>query len=422
MLRFAPSPTGNMHIGDLRIAILNYLYAQQKGEEFIVRIEDSSKRRNVPGKDEEFLMILEKFALPHAQLYYQNENLHIHQTLAIRLLEENKAFICLCQEDEETQESKYSGACENITTTQLAKLKEEKTPFVLRLRRPQEDIVIDDLIKGESINSPDAIDSFVIMYADGSVSELFATACDDMLSGVKTIMREDKHLNSTPKEHHIQKMLGYSEETTYIHLPTLLSSDDKKMSENPILVKSLLEEGYLPDAIINYLIAIGHETAQKIFTLPEAIEWFDIQKVLATPQFDSETLRSINREHLRMMEDKKLSSLFGFADSDIGKLAKVYLDEVSTINELKSKIEPIFAKKECSGEWGELMATLQKLIIEAPMFTEFDAFKAYLIKHSKLDEKSLMIPLRLLMTGVEDEVELNKIYPFIKSYITEVVA
>jgi len=167
---------------------------------------------------------------------------------------------------------------------------------------------------------------------------------------------------------------------------------------------------------------MGHETPQEIFTLPQAIEWFDIQKTLETPQFNKQTLRSINAAHLRMMEDKKLSSLFGFADSDIGKLAKVYLNEASTINELKGKIEPIFAKKECRGEWGESMKTLQELIIQAPMLAEFDAFKAYLIKHSKLDETQLLTPLRLLMTGAEDEVELSLIYPYIKSYITEVVA
>jgi glutamyl-tRNA synthetase len=409
MLRFAPSPTGDMHIESLRIAIINYLYAQQKGEEFIVRIEDMDKANTLPGKDEEILMILEKFALPHSQLYHQSENLHIHQTLAIRLLQEQKAFICLCSTPQCNKE------CENSTAIDLDKLKENQTPFTIRLKKPQENILFRDLLRGQITTTPDEVDRVVILKADGIPSELFATACDDILNGVTTIVRSVKHLKNTPKQKHIKTVLGFDETTSYLHLPTMQSKEQ-------ISIKSLLEEGFLPDAIINYLILVGNLCPKEIFTMPEAIEWFDIEKSSQDAiEFDIDKLRYINREHLKSMEDKKLSSLFGFADADIGKLAKLYLDESSTINELKEKIEPIFAKKDLSGKWGKEMQLLQKIILEAPMIYEYDIFENYLSKQSGLKGDNLITPLGLLMTGSNNTVNLKKLYVYTKSYITEIV-
>jgi len=144
MLRFAPSPTGDMHIGNLRIAILNYLVSQQRNESFIVRIEDGDKERNIEGKDTEIMQILEKFALLHESVFHQSEHLHMHQTLAIKLLEEGKAFVCICTAEqlesdrEESKKSKvaykYCGRCIDAPYNVDA-LKKEKTPFVIRINQ-----------------------------------------------------------------------------------------------------------------------------------------------------------------------------------------------------------------------------------------------------------------------------------------------
>jgi len=134
MFRFAPSPTGDMHINNLRIALCNYIVAKQKNDKFIVRIDDRDKEQNLEGKDTEILEILEKFALPYDRVFHQSENLHIHQTLAIRLLQENKAFVCTCSaeelesdraksEDEKTT-YRYSGKCEDMTIDELTRLKD----------------------------------------------------------------------------------------------------------------------------------------------------------------------------------------------------------------------------------------------------------------------------------------------------------
>ncbi len=370
MLRFATSPTGDMNIETLRIAIFNYMLAKQKGQHFIVRIEDLDKEKNIEGKDTEILQILEKFALPHDSVSHQSENLHIHQTLAIRLLEEKKAFV------------------DNA-----------EVPFNI------------------CIKEPESAESFVILKEDSTPSYLFASACDDMLSGITVIIREENKLSYTEKERYIQKLLGYEEEIEYLHLPPLSSEDDS------MTVKWLFEQGFIPDAIANYLILLGNKVPKEIFTMPEALEWFKVENIArSSEKFDMEKLRFINRKHLEMMDDKTLSTVFGFADADIGKLAKLYLGEASTINELASKIRPVFAPKDFNAEFGAEMRILEKIILDAPMIDSYEEFTAYLMKESGLKEENFYNPLRRLLTGAASGPELSDIYTLIKPYLLEVAS
>ena len=435
MLRFAPSPTGDMHIGNLRVAIFNYMVAKQKDVNFIVRIEDTDKERNIIGKDTEIMEILEKFALPHDSVSHQSENLHIHQTLAIRLLEEKKAFVCTCtpeQLDADMEEAKqnkvayrYSGRCAYVGAEELHKLKEEKIPFVVRIKTPDAPIIIHDLIKGDIETAPNEVDSFVILRTDGTPTHNFACACDDMISGISLIIRDEEHLPDTPKQKHIKTLLGYEQETEYAHLPIILDTDGEKMEmcNDTSSVKWLFEQGYIPDAIANYLILLGNQTPAEIFTMPEALEWFDLSKISnSAAKFDIEKLRFINRKHLGMIDDKRLSTLFGFADADIGKLAKLHLEGASTISELEAKIKQIFSPKEFSGEWGEEMRAIEEIIQSAPMIDDFDDFTAHIVHMTGLKGENLFTPLRLLLTGAEDGPELSEIYPLIKSYLLEVAS
>lgn len=413
MLRFASSPTENININTLRVAILNYLVAQQEKENFLIRMDDLDKARNIEGKDTEIMQILEKFALKHESVFHQSEHLHMYQTLAIKLLEMGKAFVCTCEDEESTL---YSGHCDNnIDKAQHAKLKESGTPFVIRMKKPAASIVIQDLVLGESITTPDEVDAFVILHTDGTPSELFASACDDILSGISTIIEDAAHLRGDARALHSKIQLGYTAETRYAHLPAM---------HNTPTIKALFEEGYLPDAIINYLLLLSNPHApQKIFTLPEAIEWFKLEEVPhSAVAFDIPKLRDINRTHLMNMDDKLISKLFGFADADIGKLAKLYLKDVCTITELKAKIEPIFAPKDFEGEWATQMRTMETLIQDAPMFHEFSAFETYLLEKSGLSGKAFFGPLRLLLTGAQHGPELSDIYPLIKPYILEIAS
>ena len=436
MLRFAPSPTGDMHIGNLRVAILNYVVAQQKNEQFLVRIEDTDVKRNIEGKDTEIMMLLEKFALVHNSVFHQSEHLNLHQTLAIRLLEEGKAFVCRCSDEElkterETAKTnkvayRYSERCQELDKGDYAKLKESGDPFVVRIKKPDEAIITHDVIKGDIKTAPYEVDSFVILRTDGTPTYNFACACDDMLSNISFVIRGEDHLSNTPRQIHIKNLLGYENDTQYAHMPTILNTDGKKLSKRDEVssVKWLFEQGFVPDAISNYLLLLGNSKApQEIFTLPEAIKWFDLNNISkSAAKFDMPKLRFINREHLKVMDERLLSTLFGFADTDIGKLAKVYLQECSTISELEAKIRPIFTPKDFTGEWGEQMNVLSTIIFNAPAFETFDAFTEHISNESGLTEKNLFKPLRYLLTGTGDGPELSEIYPFIKSYILEVAS
>ena len=399
MLRFAPSPNGDMHINNLRVAILNYVVAKQKNDKFLVRIEDSDTQKSIEGKDTEIMMILEKFAIKHDVVYHQSEHLRIHQNLALRLLKEEKAFVCKCTLDELKTDSCLKN-CESLTKEDYSTLKESGEKFVIRFKKSNN------------------IDSFIILKTDGTPSYDFASACDDMLSDIDFIIREKKHLETTPKQESIKSSLGYEKETTYLHLPTLLNVDEASS------VKWLFEEGFVPDAILNYLLLLGNSKVPKeIFTLPEAIEWFELDSISKSDtKFDIDKLRFINQEHLKMIDDRQLSTLFGFADADIGKLAKVYLEEASTINELKAKITPIFKAKNFDGEWGEQMSIIRDIISDAPAFESFNELTKHIMEKSELKDENLFTPLRILLTGEQNGPKLSEIYPFIKSYILEVAS
>lgn len=431
MLRFAPSPTGDMHIGNLRVAIFNYIVARQKNERFLLRIEDTDIERNIEGKDKEIMEILKKFNISWDELLYQSQNISFHQNFAYKLLQDKKAFACFCTPEEleierikakeEKRAYRYSGKCEEITIEEASKRGE---PFVVRIKKPKEKIVFNDILKGEMVFEPNEVDSFVILRADGRPTYNFACAIDDMLHDISLVIRGEDHLSNTPKQIHIREALGYTKDITYCHLPIILNEEGKKMSkrDKASSVKWLLEEGFLPEAVANYLILLGNKTPKEIFTLEEAIEWFDLKKLSnASPKFDLDKLRFINREHLKMIDPEKLSDLLGYKNEDFGSLAKIYLEEASTLKELKEKIDNIFGKKREYKEFENEAETLKNFIEDIiDKYEDFEEFKKALMNESGLKGKRFFKPLRILLTGSEHGPELSKIFPYIRKNISEV--
>jgi glutamyl-tRNA synthetase len=414
MLRFATSPTEDISIDTLQIAIINYIVAQQRGESFLIRMDDLDKKKIIEGKDSEYMQILEKFALNHKSVFHQSEHLHMYQRLALKLLENDKAFVCTCID----LDTPCLEGCENVDKSENFKLKESGTPFVVRIKKPTSDLLIEDLICGDIATTAKKIDSFIILNTDGIPTDNFASACDDMLSGITTIIREYRDHLKSAKEEHVKMQLGFATKTNYAHTPNILYHDDKRS------VKWMLKEGFLPDAIINYLILLSNPNAPKeVFTLPEAVEWFRLEDIsVSSVTFDSSKLRLLNREHLKRMDDKTVSTLFGFADADIGKLAKLYLDEAYTTKELESKIKTIFTPKDFTGKHAEHMRTLEAVIQNAPMFLEFNDFISYIMLKSGLKNRELLEPLRVLLIGETQGPELRDIYPLIKSYLLEIAS
>ncbi len=413
MFRFAASPSWDLHLGDLRIALLNALVARQRGEGFILRITDRDPKALAEDQEHAIGPILEKF-IRHDQIFHQSESLHRYRQLAVSLVETDKAFVCTCSPeipDDETYPC--NGSCRSYTPEERARIYEEKRPYAIRISPPNTPIAVDDVLTGTVTVHPDAVGDTLLLRTDGVPSEAFAGAIDDMLGGISTVIRNEAERLRTAQEIHIRLQLGYTEAIAYAHLPPI----EGKLPA----VTTLFEEGFLPDAIVNYLLAFGQTPPEKVFTFPDAITWFNLRNLSTAPiTYDSDTLRKLNREHLHRMDDKALSSLYKFADADIGRLIKLYLDEAPTLRELDARIPPIFAPKPCNGEYGETMRTLASLIASAPPFADFETFETYLTDRTDLHEDSLLIPLRRILTGAEDGPALSDLYPFIRSYITEV--
>ncbi len=431
MLRFAPSPTGDMHIGNLRVALFNSLLSRRRNEPLIVRIEDTDKERNIEGKDKEILEILDLFGIEYKDVIYQSGNLRFHRAMAIQLLQDKKAFNCFCTPEELDRKRelakarhkpfRYDDTCTHLPPEATI---DNENPFTVRLKRPEAPIVVHDIIKGEATFDPEDIDSFIIMRAEKYPTYNFACAVDDMLADISLVIRGEDHFSNTPKQIAVRNALGYDKQIEYAHLPIILNEEGKKMSkrDNASSVKWMLSEGFLPAAVANYLVLIGNKTPQEIFTMDEAVEWFDLENISRAPaRFDIEKLRFINREHLKRMEDKELSRYVGFADDAIGKLAKLYLEEASTTKELKAKIAAIFAEKSVPDEFKESAEKIKAVIKTAPFFETFDALKRHIVDTTGIKGKPLFKSLRILLTGAEHGPDLDAVYTHIKHYLGEIV-
>lgn len=420
MLRFATSPTGDMHIENLRVALFNYIISKQKKDDLIVRIDYT--KRDVAGKDQEILDILGLFGIEYSQVIYQTKNFRFYSAMALQLLHEKKAFSCFCspewigKKQKEAEDANkpylYDDACANLPAELVI---DNMNPFVIRIKKPTDAITVKDYINGELTFNPKDLDSFMIMNQDKTPISDFACAIDDMLNDISLIIRSKKYIENTQKQEHIRASLGYDKKIEYAHLATIIDGDS-------LSVKSFLEDGFLPSAIANYLILLGNKTPKEIFTIDEAIEWIDLTKLSTQPiNFDIDKLKKINNQHLRDLDAKELSRYVGFADDEIGKLARVYLDEVDTTKELKTKISPIFADKKIPKELLEYTDIITKSVKQAPFFDEYNQFEKYLIETSGLTKEELSKPLRYLLTGVEDGPDLSLIYKYLKNYIGGIV-
>ena len=423
MLRFAQSPTQNMNISDLRIAIFNYIVSKQKNQKLLIRIEDTEKEKNIEGKDKEILELLNLFSIDYENVTYQSDNLKYHQKLAMQLMGQKKAFACFCSDakikelKKEAKKAKkpfeYDGFCETLSDETILNV---TSPFIVRIAKPSEEIVFNDTLEGKVSHKPFEIDSFPILRQDKTPTYNYANAIDDMLFDISSVITSKDNIIDASKQIHIRKLLNYDKEVSYSHISSV-NVDSKYDS-----VKSLIDEGFLPAAIANYLVSLGNDVPQEIFSLEEAINWFSIEKVSKdSVKFDIEILKNINKKHLEKIDEMRLSKILGFADKDIGKLGKLFLAEASTIKEIKEKLDFVFqSKSSCVGfekEFKELKECIQK----APFIESFDEFKSYIIKNSNLKEDDLIKPLTYMLAGRTDDANLPQIYALIKNYLGEII-
>lgn len=321
-VRFAPSPTGHLHIGGARTALFNYLYARHNNGRFILRIEDTDKSRSTEEYIEAIIdgMKWLKFDWDEGP-YRQTDRFDVYRDYADKLLREGKAYYCYCslgELEKRRQEAlahgktpKYDGRCRDIERAQ--EFKSSKVQGVIRFKMPQEgETVVDDLIRGRIVFENNQLDDLIILRSDGTPTYNFTVVVDDVDMNITHVIRGDDHLNNTPKQIHIYKALGY-ELPLFAHLPMILGSDKTRLSKRhgATSVMAYKEMGYLPDALVNYLVRLGWSYGdQEIFTRDELIRYFSFENVgKSSAVFNPDKLLWLNGHYMINSSPEKLAEL-----------------------------------------------------------------------------------------------------------------
>lgn len=367
--RFAPSPTGYLHLGNARTVIFSYLFARHHGGGFILRIEDTDRERSRKEYEEMLLKDLEWLGIEWDEFYRQSERFHIYREYVEKLLESGHAYPCFCtpeeleREREEAQRKgiayRYSGKCRALSREEAEAFKREGKPFTVRFRVPDgETVVFEDLIKGHIAINVDDFGDFVIVRSDGSPTYNFVVVIDDALMGVTHVVRGEDHIPNTPKQILIYRALGF-EVPKFAHLPVILGEDRSKLSKRhgAVSVKNYREEGFLPEALFNYLCLLGWSppnSDREIFSKEELIELFDLKDVNSAPAvFNREKLRWMNGVYIREVVslDRLLREALpflkeaGYDVSDEAYVRKVLertRDAYDTLREMVEKLRPFF--------------------------------------------------------------------------------
>ena len=323
-VRFAPSPTGHLHIGGARTALFNYLFARHNNGKFILRIEDTDRTRSTEEYIEAIIEGMKWLKLEWDEgPFRQTDRFDVYRSYVDKLLREDKAYYCCCSPEELEQRrkealaqgkpQKYDGRCRNLTKIQDSRFKiQEKNPAI-RFKMPQEgQTVVNDMIRGQVTFKNDQLDDLIIMRSDGTPTYNFTVVVDDVDMKITHIIRGDDHLNNTPKQLHIYKALGY-EIPLFAHLPMILGADKARLSKRhgATSVMAYKEMGYLPDALVNYLVRLGWSYGdQEVFTREELIKHFSFENIgKSSAVFNPEKLIWLNSQYIIKSNSEELAEM-----------------------------------------------------------------------------------------------------------------
>jgi len=314
--RFAPSPTGMLHIGGVRTALFCWLYARRHGGQFILRIEDTDRERSTPEAVQVILDGMNWLGLDADEgPFYQTQRYGRYREVIDQWLAEGKAYHCYCTREELEQlrndqlarkeKPRYDGRCRHRTEP-----REGVTP-VVRFRNPEEGaVVVDDAVHGPVVFQNTELDDLIILRSDGNPTYNFCVTVDDWDMQVTHVIRGDDHLNNTPRQINMLKALG-GDLPTYAHLPMILGPDGAKLSKRhgAVSVLQYKEDGYLPEALLNYLARLGWSHGdQEIFTLEEMCRLFDIGDVnKSAAAINPDKLSWLNQQHLMRTDDARIA-------------------------------------------------------------------------------------------------------------------
>ena len=322
--RFAPSPTGFMHVGNLRTGLYAYLVAKSQGGEFVLRIEDTDQERLVEGAVDVIYRTLSQVGLRHDEgpdvgggygPYIQSQRLDTYKPYAEQLVREGKAYYCFCTKErlEELHEAGFGGYdrhCRDLPEEEVERLLAAGTPYVIRQKAPLEGATtFQDAVFGEITIENKEIEDQVLIKADGYPTYNFANVIDDHLMGITHVVRGCEYLTSTPKYQLLYEALGW-EQPVYIHLPLIMGkNEDGSVSKlakrhGSTSFEGLVEDGYLPEAITNYIALLGWcpKDNREVFSLPELEEAFSVEGISKSPAvFDYDKLSWFNSEYIKAM-------------------------------------------------------------------------------------------------------------------------
>lgn len=372
-VRFAPSPTGYLHVGGLRTALYNFLFARNSGGKFILRIEDTDRARYVEGAVKNLIDTLKWCGLDYDEgpvkggdygPYTQSERLNIYKESALKLISQKNAYYCFCSPErlsklrEEQQknniQTKYDKHCLNLSEDEIQNNLKNNLPYVVRLNVVADQLVIiDDVIRGKVEFNSNTVDDQVLLKSDGYPTYHLAVVVDDHLMNITHVIRGEEWLPSTPKHVLLYDYFGW-EKPVFAHLPLLLNPDKSKLSkrQGDVAVEDYRAKGYLKEALVNFVALLGWTAGddQEFYYLDELIKKFSLERVnKAGAVFNVEKLNWLNAEHLRKKSETEILELLkdelgrtkygelSYSDDYLIKVIRAMIERVSFIKEIPEK-------------------------------------------------------------------------------------
>ena len=324
--RFAPSPTGYLHVGGARTALFSWLHARKHGGKYVLRIEDTDLQRSTTESINAILEAMTWLGLEYDEgPFYQTKRFDRYNEVIDELLEKDLAYRCDCSKERlETlregqmarkEKPRYDGHCRGVSI-------DVTEPHVIRFRNPEEGaVVVDDQVRGKIVFSNDELDDLIIRRSDGSPTYNLTVVVDDSDMGITDVIRGDDHVNNTPRQINILKALG-KEPPRYAHVPMILGDDGSRLSKRhgAIGVMEYRNQGILPEALLNYLVRLGWSHGdEELFTLDQMVELFAIEDVNKAPSaFNTEKLLWINQHYIKQSEPARIARLLSVHMGNLG--------------------------------------------------------------------------------------------------------
>ncbi len=444
-VRFAPSPTGHLHIGGARTALFNWLFAKHTGGSFVVRIEDTDVSRSSAESEKAVLDDLRWLGLlwdegpdvggEHGP-YRQSERGEIYRRHADALLDKSLAFRCYCTDAEldiarkrafeEGRVPQYEGACRHLSTDEEAETRAARGEPALRFRGPTEDVVVEDLVRGTVEFGAAMLGDFIIMRSDGRPTYNFAAVVDDALMKITHVIRAEEHLPNTMRQVLLYEALGY-DLPTFAHVSLIVDRDRSKLSKRrgATSVAEFRDQGFLANALVNYLALLGwsHPEGRDVLSRDELVETFELGRVSpSSAAFDEEKLTWLNAHHIREEPIDVIAALArpfaergGFFEPDAGRYAAIVelvRDSIERLSEIPEAISYLVrddyevedeASALVESEGGQqVLASLLRELPECGGELPADDFTAVLKRIGKtlgVKGKALYMPVRSALTG-----------------------